>query len=508
LSYPTKFAPLSPIVSSILMARFGVDENVAFYTHILFYATTVLVTFWWVREQSSRLAAITASLLVASLPDIVLYTRTYQYGLPTAFFFLLANFAYYKSARFSSRLWSLWAGAALGLMLLSRTMSIAFLPAFGLVWLLDSRKVLRQNIAGFGVSVAVFLLIAVPWYTLNFKEIFGYLFSFGYGASSTEYGLGTVSILSVNYLILRIQDFVGPLYPFHLLFVFVLFWVCVFQQAKTYVRKQDLKSTCLSVPAFIVVLCIGILFSSKNRGSGFEVPLLPVMVFCAVCTIPIVIKKDNLTFAIFSIMSLGSLLTGYFQSTITACNNAPDFIVRPLVDSTRNKICDGYIGQYIREAVGKPGKDQSYWENISYPDQKTWREVSVEIADQLQAINKDKGPIVYVTRNRLVNVNTVMLAFVRKFGYILPASQIEPATLNASYADYRGWFDNTAQTNTCAVLMMSNTSGDFFPRPDVNLLRKVVSDRGFVLTARVPTPEAGMFAEIWSSKIGCGNEGK
>jgi hypothetical protein len=205
---------------------------------------------------------------------------------------------------------------------------------------------------------------------------------------------------------------------------------------------------------------------------------------------------------------LGSLLTGYFQSTITACNNAPDFIVRPLVDSTRNKICDGYIGQYIREAVGKPGKDQSYWENISYPDQKTWREVSVEIADQLQAINKDKGPIVYVTRNRLVNVNTVMLAFVRKFGYILPASQIEPATLNASYADYRGWFDNTAQTNTCAVLMMSNTSGDFFPRPDVNLLRKVVSDRGFVLTARVPTPEAGMFAEIWSSKIGCGNEGK
>ncbi|WP_169708559.1 ArnT family glycosyltransferase [Trinickia terrae] len=193
LSYPTKFAPLSPIVSSILMARLGVDENIAFYAHILFYAATVLVTFWWVREQSSRLAAICVSLLVATLPDIVLYTRKYQCGLP-ATFFLLANFAYYKADRFSSWFWSFWIGAALGLMLLSRTMSVAFLPDFGLVWLLDSWKTLMRNIAQLAMSVAVFLLISVPWYASNFKEIFGYLFSFGYGAHSTEYDMGAASI--------------------------------------------------------------------------------------------------------------------------------------------------------------------------------------------------------------------------------------------------------------------------------------------------------------------------
>jgi 4-amino-4-deoxy-L-arabinose transferase-like glycosyltransferase len=264
LSYPTKFAPLSPIVSSILMDRLGVDENVAFYTHILFYAATVLVTFWWVRERSSRLAAISASLLVATLPDIVLYTRTYQYGLPTAFFFLLANFAYYKAGRFSSWFWSFWVGAALALMLLSRTMSIAFLPAFGLVWLLDSRRVLGRNMARLGMSVAVFLLIAVPWYASNFKEIFGYLFSFGYGTNSAAYDVGATSILSVSYLLSRIQGFMDSLYLFHFIFVFLLFWACVLQQAKAYARRHDSVDTSLSVPASTVVLCIAILFSSRN----------------------------------------------------------------------------------------------------------------------------------------------------------------------------------------------------------------------------------------------------
>ncbi|CAH2936546.1 MAG: hypothetical protein PPHEMADMSA_4768 [uncultured Paraburkholderia sp.] len=196
LSYPTKFAPLSPIVSSALMARWGIDENIAFYTHILFYAGIVLIIFWWVREEATRLAAICAALLVATLPDIVFYTRTYQYGLPTAFFFLLSHFAYYKSERFSSWFWSFWVGAALGLMLLSRTMSIAFLPAFGLIWLIDSWKLLRQNAARLTMSIVVFALVAIPWYALNFNEIFGYLFSFGYGANSKEYG-GTVSMLSL-----------------------------------------------------------------------------------------------------------------------------------------------------------------------------------------------------------------------------------------------------------------------------------------------------------------------
>lgn len=54
LSYPTKFAPLRRIASSALMAGGGVDEDVAFYTHSLFYEDILLVVFWWRPEQSTR----------------------------------------------------------------------------------------------------------------------------------------------------------------------------------------------------------------------------------------------------------------------------------------------------------------------------------------------------------------------------------------------------------------------------------------------------------------------
>lgn len=506
LSYPTKFAPLSPIVSSALMARWGVDENIAFYTHILFYVGIVLIVFWWVREKSTRLAAICASLLVATLPDIVFYTRTYQYGLPTAFFFLLSHFAYYKSRRFSSWFWSFWAGAALGLMLLSRTMSIAFLPAFGIIWFLDSWKLLRQNMARLVMSVVVFALVAVPWYALNFNEIFGYLFSFGYGASSKEYG-GTIPYLSFGYVSRRIQFFMDSIYNVHFVLVFVFFLLGVLQQVRVLVRKDKSADPTLWVPASILVLCIAILLSSKNIGSGFDAPLYPVMVFCAVCTVPNLVKSQTARHVIYAVMLFGALLVGYLQSTTNACANSPRLLVRPLMGSAQKKICDGFIGEYIR-GVGENGEDKTNWDDIPYPVQREWRGVSSQLADRLHDVDKSGGGIIYGTRNRLVNVNTVMLEFIKKFGYILPAAQIDPLLLDTSYKGYREWLDRTVTPNSCAIVMMSNVSGDFFPRPDLGLLKQVVVDRGFELTERIPTPESGMYVELWTSKHGCSNDGK
>ncbi|CAH2799440.1 MAG: hypothetical protein PPHEINF_4778 [uncultured Paraburkholderia sp.] len=463
LSYPTKFAPLSPIVSSALMARWGIDENIAFYTHILFYAGIVLIIFWWVREEATRLAAICAALLVATLPDIVFYTRTYQYGLPTAFFFLLSHFAYYKSERFSSWFWSFWVGAALGLMLLSRTMSIAFLPAFGLIWLIDSWKLLRQNAARLTMSIVVFALVAIPWYALNFNEIFGYLFSFGYGANSKEYG-GTVSMLSFAYLNRRIQFFMDSIYNVHFLLVFAFFLICVFRQARAWLRKDGAANPVLWVPASILVVCIAVLLSSKNIGSGFDAPLYPVMVFCAVCTVPTLTTSRAVRGAIYTVILFGALLVGYLQSTTSTCTSAPRFLVRPFMGATQKKICDGFIGEYIRE-VGEKGEDRTNWDDIPYPAQREWRNVSVQLADRLNDVDKSGGGIVYGTRNRLVNVNTVMLEFIKKFGYILPVAQIDPLLLETTEKDYREWLDRTATSDTCAVIMMSSVGGDFFPRP-------------------------------------------
>lgn len=413
LSFPTKFAPLSPIVTSILMAELGLDENVAFYTHILFYAGTVLVTFWWMRACSSRLAATTASMLVATLPIIVLYTRTYQYGLPTTFFFLLANFAYYKSERFSSLLWSFCVGVALGLMLLSRTMSIAFLPAFGLVWFVDSRKAFRQNLLGLCIAVVMFLLVAIPWYALNFKEIFGYLFSFGYGANSSEYG-GSKSMLSIDYLKMRNRYFMDSLFPFHFVCLFMLFVIGVFQQIRACVGRRESTIPSLYVPSAVAIFCAAILLSSKNIGSGFDAPLYPVMALCAICALPMWITNCGLRQTALVVIVLGCLLVGYFESDTSVCTRGPNFIVRSLMGSSQKNLCDGSIGEYIRGIGYKPGEDKPYWSDISVRDQRRWRDVSAALADRLADVDKSRNAVIYVTRNRLVNVNTVMLESIKR----------------------------------------------------------------------------------------------
>ena len=84
-----------------------------------------------------------------------------------------------------------WFGVAVGLMFLSRTMTLGYAPAVAVAGLVvagwDRRRLLRLVGAGL-VAVAV----AGPWYFWNRGPIFDYLFSYGYGDRAARFGPDSV----------------------------------------------------------------------------------------------------------------------------------------------------------------------------------------------------------------------------------------------------------------------------------------------------------------------------
>jgi hypothetical protein len=512
LAFPTKFAPLSPIVTSVLMASVGTRESIAFATNLVFYAGLLLLVYWWVRLAASRSTAVAAVLIIATLPDVVLYARTYLYGIPTAFFFVLANLAYYKSKRFSSWGWAVLAGVALGFLLLSRTMTIAFLPVFAFVWFLDSRKVLRANLRNIGVAIVGMIVVAGPWYALNFHEIFGYLFSFGYGVNSKVYS-AQISVLSLAYLDIRFRNWADSFYFVHFFIVFVFFLIALVGAIFRLIRRRDgggERSAVTGdearfwVPASIVLLCMAILYSSRNIGTGFDLPLFPLMTFCVAVEIDRRLTRAMSRGLINIGMSLCALCVAWIMIHPSRCDTLPGFIAHPFLGSTQKNLCEGQIDQYLRDV---DEFDRAPWAPVSDSDQRAWRALSAVIAERLHDIDKRQNLVIYGTRNRLMNVNTVSLALMQKYGYVIRPAQIDPATVDGTLDAYTSWYDRTSGGTACAVVMTSNTSGDFPPLPDLDILRQVLVKRGLTLASQFPTPEKGMSVELWKSEKDCGNDG-
>ena len=82
---------------------------------------------------SGRAIGLLALLLVAALNEVQTYTTSFMFAIPTTLFFVSTIYCYSHSKNFTNQWWSSLLGLSLALMVLSRTMAIAFLPAFVLV---------------------------------------------------------------------------------------------------------------------------------------------------------------------------------------------------------------------------------------------------------------------------------------------------------------------------------------------------------------------------------------
>ena len=184
-------APLVPALTSVLLfVRTGVMEGFAvligFFVLLAFAAYGI-----GERLAGPRLGAL-AALAVATSEGALLFSREYVFALPTAALLSCAVYALLRSERMRVRRWAIACGVALGLMVLARTMAVAFVPgvfAAALVAMLAiERTDLRQRFLNLALTAVVAVLVAGTWYFNNLKPVWEYLTDFGYGSESAYFG--------------------------------------------------------------------------------------------------------------------------------------------------------------------------------------------------------------------------------------------------------------------------------------------------------------------------------
>jgi hypothetical protein len=176
----------------------------AFVVSIIAYALILSATLGLTRGWLP-LGRIAALLLVGCSPVLLDYSRSFNFAVVAAACVAGALYFAQRSRSFSRTAPAIGWGACLGLMLLARTMTVAFLPwllAAAIVPVLAERKMsgVLRIAAGLGLGAG----IAATWYVHNLRGVYNYLTSFGYGSKSSQYRASR-SILSPHdwYLFLR-----------------------------------------------------------------------------------------------------------------------------------------------------------------------------------------------------------------------------------------------------------------------------------------------------------------
>src|ERR1035438_9365754 len=180
-------APLAPALASLLHSATGPRVLNAFAVSVLAYGVLVAAALG-LTNQWSRLGRGTALLFVAGSPVLLKYSRGFNFAELAAACLAAALYFAHCSRCFTRTAPALAWGACLGLMLLSRTMTVGFIPGMVLAALLP--VIARSSLSGLIRVVGGLLLgagVAATWYAHNLGNVYAYLTGAGYGSQATQY---------------------------------------------------------------------------------------------------------------------------------------------------------------------------------------------------------------------------------------------------------------------------------------------------------------------------------
>lgn len=232
------------------------------------------------RRMAGPIAAISAGLLSAVLPMMTTATQSYWYGLGATACLTVAVWALLSSDRCRNR--SIWVfGAALAAMVLTRTMSLGFVPGLIVAGAVIAGRD-RRALVRLASSVGLAVVIAAPWYVVNAGSIFDYLFSYGYGPRASRFGSGNM-FERTGFRLERMSEAVGTT-TFLLLSASALCIALMVgprmlrERGSAHVRNGAAVGACLGLGTAALV-------STSNNGVWFELPMVAIAVALLVAVI-------------------------------------------------------------------------------------------------------------------------------------------------------------------------------------------------------------------------------
>lgn len=495
----TPNAPLLPAVTSF--AQVLNSGILAGFVVLIGFAVLLVFVSYGIGEKLAgpRLGALVA-LAVATSAGLFTFTREYIFALPAAAWLACSVYALLRSDGLRGRWWSIACGACIGLMLLSRTMAVAFVPgillAAVLVGLLRGKGDLVTRLINFALLIVTGVVVAATWYWKNLNPVVDYLTSYGYGTQSQYYGAehALISWSRIKDVADRmiITDLLAPLTVLLFLGLLAAGVVLVRRLLTAEDRRAELTRILAadSTSVLLVFACgFGALMSSRNGGDGFTFPLavlLPALAILAlrgarrVIVIPVVV-----------LVAAVGVLNVYASSDLsesvskTKTVELPLFGYVPWVDGTPNAI-DAMRVQVPGPATHFDARD------------KGWEKLATRLADiLLKPIGPEKTqPIVgMAARHRVMNTNSITLAAIIKYHYGIPFVQLEAEPAD-TVANYVKEIRKSPAGELTALITTSSEVEDFPPVVTQKKAEAAAKQLGFVVIKRIEMPD-GRQLRIW-----------
>ena len=285
---PTIQAPLMTALTGPVFVLTGTGILPGLLVPLLLGGVMLLAAYGLGHEVGGRRVAWLTLALTAGTPVVIGFSRSYNFAIASGAATGVMLWAIARSRTFDRLGWSVAAGAAIGLVALSRTMTLAFLPSVVVVGLValaaGPRRVHR--LGGLAVGALAALVVAGPWYHSHADGVLDYLTSYGYGRGRTAYGEDQ-SLLSLeswrqtaDYVVVNAAL---PMLVLWLVGLAVPVWALVEVWRRRGPRRALVRAARSPLLPSLVwaAWCLAALTSSGNKGSGFVTPLVPAFAVLA-----------------------------------------------------------------------------------------------------------------------------------------------------------------------------------------------------------------------------------
>lgn len=291
-------APLAPALASLIHWVSGPRVLNAYLISLLSYGVLLACAYALVRKWSGTGRLLTLT-FVAGAPVILQYSRSFHFAEIASACLALVLLCQQRSLVFTRTLPAVGWGISLGLLVLARTMTIAFVPGLLLAALLP--VLARRSVSGLvrvGAGLATAVVVASTWYVYNAAGVYDYLWGDGYGPNASLFGAKR-SVFSPSDWLSFGKDMNNAYFFAGMASFIVAGWlltggICVWRASTALAGPMTWRERLERVgvkcgEGNLVVLCgitsvcgVLALMSSGNQGSGFIAPLvLPLVVVAA-----------------------------------------------------------------------------------------------------------------------------------------------------------------------------------------------------------------------------------
>ena len=498
----TPNAPLLPALTSIVLI-FSPGVMQGYGVLIAFAALLTLATYGiGERLAGPRLGAL-AALAVGTSQGVFVFSREYIFALPTAAFLTCSVYALIRSEGMLKWRWAVAFGAAIGLMMLSRTMAVAFLPGLAVAALLpvvlNYRDRLQQRLLNLGIALVSALLVAATWYWNNIGPVYDYLTEFGYGSQAKNFGEEASFFSWERFKLVAEKIIQGDLLVPMSLLVVVGLVACAVAVVQRLRAAEDRKAEALrilgsdAVALFIVAGAgFGALMSSQNGGFGFTFPVAMLLPPLAV----VALRRYRA-----AIVPVTVLVVAIAVVNLVANSNLSD-------DLSERRLVEVPAFGYLPWISGEPAAVGNVRQQAPGPDTRFTAEDEGYVATDLELartlldkIAPEGSPrlVAFASRNRVVSTNSVGLAGLVNSRRGIPFTQLlaEPDTV----AHYEEQITGPDLGEPTAVVTTSTEEGDFEPLVTQAKVETALKNLDFRLVRQVGMPDGrNLRVWVWNGK--------